>query len=292
MDIEFLKENSKKILTEEINVADTDAIINAVIEQKFYSSLAYQICEVSPVHGPTAGTFALVYVDDPAFPGKKKIKLLRNEVIVAEDPIEDTGFTTEMIQDLQRTYGKSAAEYIGKVFGGISSTNENTKLIAQLNGLCTATPPLVLTDAGNAETTAFEIQQRAAELLIQINSHSFKALDSFVVLPSKAAASILAISNRTTNDDTERGLFLGTNSRTKFYLNPDTTSSTAYIGIKSNIPGQSSLIMSPYFHTIKTAINPQTGQEAVFNFNSYAITESALSTSDPLEKMLYKFDIS
>jgi len=292
MDIDFLKENSKKIIAEDIQIDDTDEIVNTVIEQKYYNSLAYQVCEVAPVHGPTAATFALAYVDDPAFPGKKKIKLFRNEVVVDEDPIEDTGFTTETLQDLQRQYGKSIIKYIGKVFGGISSANENIKLISKLDTMCTATPALTLTDPGNAETSTFEIQQRAAELIMKINSHSFKSLDSFVILPTKAAASVLAISNRVIENETERGLFLGSNSRTKFYLNPDNTSSTAYVGIKSDIPGQSSLIMSPYFHTIKTAVNPENGQNAVFNFNSYAITESALSTSDPLEKMLYKFDIS
>jgi len=291
MNIDFLKEQSK-LITEEINVANTDDIINAVIEQKQYNSLAYQIAEVSPIYGPTAATFALVYIDDPAFPGKKKIALLRGEVQVEDDPIEDTGFTVEAVQDLQSQFGKSANEFIGKSFGGVSAVNENKKLIQKMSTFATASPNLVLSDPSNAETATFEIQQKVAEIVLLINQNSFKSLDSFVILTPKAAASMLAISNRLPNNQDERGLFLGANSRTKFYLNPDVTSTECFVGIHSEIPGQSSLIMSPYHHALKTATDPETGQEKIFNFNRYAITESKLSTSTPADKMLYKFSIS
>ena len=284
MTLDFLKETSKEhsLVNESIDVAFTDEIVNAVIEQKQYSSLAYSICEVSPLHGPTGATFALVYDNG-------KVKLLRGEVIVEDDAIEDTGFTVEAIQDMLSQFGKDAYQYIGKSFGGVSAIKENTKLIQKMSTIAQVAPNLVLTDPKNAETTIFEIQQKVAEIVLTINSASFKSLDSFVVLPLEAAASMLAVSNRLPENKTERGLYLGSNSRTKFYLNPDVTSTECFVGINSKVPGLSSLIMSPYHHAIKTVVDPDSGNEKFFNYNRYAITESKLSER---EKMLFKFEIN
>ncbi len=282
MDLDYLKEKSNS-LNEAIDVGmPVDEIINAVIEQKQYSSLAYQIAEVAPIHGPTAATFALVFEGG-------KVKLKRGEVTVESDALEDTEFTVEALQDLFRQYGKSMVGYIGKVFAGISSLNENRKLIAKLSSFATASPDLVLTDAGNAETAIFEIQQRVAELVLEINSSSFKSLDSFVILPKKVAASMLAVSNRLPENKREYGLFIGSNSRTDFYLNPDVNSTECFVGIKSTIPGQSSVIFSPYVHQLQVVTNPKDGQQKIFNYNRYAITESKLSE---YQSMLYKFEIA
>jgi len=284
MNIDYLKENSIKLsnLSESIEVADTDEIVNAVIERKQYASLAYQICEVSPIHGPTGATFALAYIGG-------KFKLLRGEVTVESDALEDTGFTLEAMQDLQSTYGKSANAFIGRAFGGVSNKNENIKLVQKMSTFAGSTTDLFLSDPKNAETTMFEVQQKVAALVLLINSDSFKSLDSFAVVPMSIGASMLAISNRLPENNKEKGLFLGANSRTKFYLNPDVTSKEIFVGINSDVPGQSSMIISPYHHAIKTAVNPETGENAVFNFNRYAITESRLSQ---LEKMLYKFEVT
>ncbi len=283
MNIEYLKENSIKHsdLLENISVAYTDEIINTVIERKEHSSLAYQVCEVSPIHGPSGGTFALIYTDG-------KFKLHRGNVTVEKDNLEDTGFTLEAMQDLHTTYGKSANEFIGRAFSGVSNKNENTKLISKINSFAGIASDLVLKEPDNSEVTMLAIQQKVAEVVLKINSSSFKSLDSFAILPLKLSAVILAMSNRLPKNDEEKGLFLGTNSRTKYYLNPINDNNDIYVGIKSEIPGQSSIILSPYHHSIKTAINPETGQNTIFNFNRYAITESRLSQ---LEKMIYKITV-
>jgi hypothetical protein len=287
MNIDFLKETSVEHsnLTEGItagDIAQTDEIVNAIIETKQYESLAYQICEVSPIHGPTGATFALVYRDN-------KFQLLRGNVVVEEDVMENTGFTKEAVQDLYSQFGKSATDFIARSFGGVSNMNENRKLIAKMSDFAAESADLYLSDPSNAETTMFEIQQKVAQLVLLINSTSFKSLDSFVVMPLRQAASMLAISNRLPENKKEKGLYLGSNSRTKFYLNPDVSSDEFFVGIYSSVPGQSSLVMSPYFHTIVTATDPKTGNENIFNFNRYAITESKLSE---VQKMLYKFKIT
>lgn len=278
MNLEYLKENSIR-LTENIEVADTDEIVSAVIEQKQYTSLMYQICDVSPIHGPTGGVFALVYENG-------KVKLRRNEVAVEDDALEDTGFTLEALQDLQRTFGKNMVSFVAKAFAGVSARKENTKLIAKLDEWAIATPDLMLSSPENAETNVFELYQRTASLIIKINQSNFKSLDGFVVVPKIVAASIMAMSNRTNTDDVESGLFLGSNGRIKFYLNPDFNSTTCYVGIKSGIPGQSSLVASPYQHSLVQATDPETGEQKIFNINRYAITKSALGND-----MLFKFNM-
>jgi len=280
MNIDFLKKNSV-MLTENIDIANTDEIISAIIEQKKYSSLMYQICDVQTIHGPTGATFALVYEN-----GKAVLK--RGEVVVEDDALEDTGFTVESLQDLQRTFGKNIVDFVAKIMAGISANNENTKLINKINSWATASSNLTLSDSTNSETISFQVFQKVSELIIEINTPSFKSLDGFAILPRKAAASLLAMSNRTTDDSTNSGLFLGANGRVKFYLNPDTSSNKCYVGVNSPIPGQSSLIASPYQHSLVQATNPETGNQHIFNVNRYAITQSAMSQ---VEDMLFSFNI-
>ena len=280
MDIDFLKQTSIR-LTEGIEVADTDIIVNAIIEQKQYSSLLYQICEVSPFSGPTGGVFALVYEGD-------KVVLKRGEAVVEDDAIEDTGFTMEALQDLEKTFGKSMVGFVSRCMAGVSAKKENAKVLQKIAAWAAPSPDLTLLNRENAETVLFQVQQRVSELILDINSASFKSLDAFVVLPKVAAASLLAMGNRLIDNTTESGLYMGANSRVKFYMNPDLTSIDCYVGIKSNMPGQSSVIASPYQHSLLKATNPETGEERIFNVNRYAITESALSAH---EKMLYKFKI-
>lgn len=291
MDLKYLVENS--IAHSNLNeaapngtmgadIAQTDEIINAIIETKQYESLAYQICQVAPIHGPTGGTFALVYESD-------KWQLKRGEVVVEEDPMINTGFTKEAMQDLYTQFGKSATQFLARAFGGLSNMNENKRLLKQMAVFADSSANLKLSSSGNAETSLYQIQKKVAEIVIQINASSFKSLDTFVVLPAAQAAYVMALSDRMTNNKVAKGLYLGSNGRTNYYLNPDPSVTDIFVGVYSNTPGLSSMIMSPYFHTIRVATNPETGNETIFNFNRYAITESALSQS---QKMIYKFSIS
>ena len=271
-----------QVLTEDIGVASIDGIISAVIEQKRLSSLAYQICEVAPIHGPRGGTFALVYQN-------KKIQVLRGEVAIEEDAIEDTGFTIEAFQDLQSQFGMDMPDYVGRAFGGISCVHENEKLLSVLEANSTTDGTITLSNPGNPETVLFETSQKIAMLVIKINAKYYRSLDSFAILPNTVAAAVLASSNWTLASKDASGLFLGNTGRTKFYLNPDPTATKVYVGIKSDIPGNSSLILSPYQHLILTATNPETASTNMFNINRYAITPSKMAVVDP---MLYSFEIN
>jgi len=290
MNLEYLKEHSIELtqqLNEELSIANTDEIVGEIIEMKFYNSLAYQICELAPIHGPTGHNYALIYDKS-----SHKLKLTRNGVIVHEDGLESTGITREAMQDMYNTFGKSANSFLAKAFAGISAANENKKLLSTLSTVSTPVSDLTLTTSDNVETMTFEIEQKVSEIILDINGSSYKSLDGFVVIPKKGAASVMNILNSVVSqfnsNGNSGGLYLGNSGRTKYYLNPDLTSTTCYVGINSEIPGMSSLVISPYQHSIIGVKSPDTGNVNMFNINRYAITESAMSVQ---EKMLYKFNI-
>jgi len=285
MDLSTYKENSinaMKSLNEAIDVANTDEIIGSIVEQKMIASLAYQIAEVSPVHGPTAANFALVFQDN-------KVKLLRGEIGIVNNDPEDTGLTLEAVQDLINQFGKDAYQYIGNIFGGISAENENTSLLSLMDSSATAGTNITLSDPKNAETILFEAQQEIAESVIKINSKYYRSLDGFAVVPLKVAGAVIASPNIYVDSENTAGLYLGKNNKIKYYLNPDITSNTCYVGINSTLKGNSSIIMSPYQHTVITASDYETSNVKVFNVNRYAMTYSEMASIDP---MLYKFEIN
>ena len=382
--LDIIKANS---LNEEITVgdiADTDEIVSAIIDQKQLDSLALQICDIQPMHGPTGAAFAVMYtphaeivaqaqvdtvvptvlnstlytvtingtifdytsdIDATATeivgglvtaitgvgvtgtnvgdeliltadvagtpftvstsaelsastttpnivgaPAETKTVVKRTSITVEDDAAIDTGFTLESIQDMQAQFGKSAIGFISKTFGGLSSQSENVKLISKLSGWAVASTALTLSNAASSESNVMEISQKVAELIVKMNGKNYRTLDSFVILPQVGAASFLALSSYFTDTQTESGLFIGKTGRIKYYLNPDPTSVTVYVGLNSQIPGNSSVIFSPYKHAVISATDPDSGQTNLFNINRYAMTLNPLSETD--NEMLYKFDIA
>ena len=287
--LEILKSNSITPLTEGITSTDistTDEIVSRVISQKGLDSLAYQICDVQPLHGPTGAVFALNYDSTTS-----KSTLDRANVTVSEDTPVNTNFTQEALQDLLSQFGKGGLGFISSIFSGISSNDENTKLLANMTTWAKNELTLTLTAPGNAETTSFEVTQKVSELVLDMNSKTFRTLDSFVVLPQKAAASFMALGSYFTDDAIEAGLFLGKKGKTKFYVNPDPLSTEAFVGLHSEHKlGCSSIIMSPYQHTIQQAVNQDTGNIYMYNFNRYAMTLSPLNKVN--NEILRKFTIA
>lgn len=384
--LNILKKNS--IALEEgitsADIADSDEIVSAIISQKYIDSLAYQICDVQPIHGPTGSTFAVKYggaitavkqlntitvgsvldstlytvtINGTAFDytsgvGATEAQIVtglvtainlgaepvtavdnttnltieadvagtpftiavtanltntettanvvakvtrtivdKNNVSVENDAITNTGFTLEAIQDMQNEFGKDAIDFIGRAFSGVSASAENTKLIAKMNAIAKDKGTLTLSAPANAETVFFEVAQKVSESIIEINSKHYRSMDAFVVLPLKAASAVMGLGVYFNDSiDNEAGLFLGKIRRTKYYINPDPTSTTAYVGINGTAPGTSSLIFSPYQHALMTAVDPDTGNTNVFNVNRYAITENAMSEVD--DEMLHKFTVA
>lgn len=277
-----------------INEATTDADIattdeNLSVPQMFQQtempSLGRQIFSVVPMTGPTAALFNIKTNDTD-----DGIELLRNEVeVFASSPIA-TGITTEAIQDLQRQYGKGVYEVIGTLLRGLANDDENTKTLAFLDTQSKATTGLTLSDSLNAETNLFEITQKVHEIVLAMNNKTMRTYEAFAVIPAPALGGILGLTKQTELPDA-RGLFIAQIGLTKFYLNPNATSTTAYVGLKDTMnPSKSSAIFSPYVSNVAEAVDADTGEMKFFIHNRYAITESPLHETD--NEMFYKFTIT
>lgn len=271
----------------DIATTDENLSVDAMYQQTALPSLGRQIFSVIPMNGPTAALFNIRKQD-----GSNDFELVRQEVnVYASNPIS-TGLTQEVVQDVRSQFGKEANQIVGTLLRGLANEQENDSTIAFLDAISVSEAALNLSAAGNAEQNAFEISQRVHELVLKANSLNQRTYESFCVLPYTAAAAFAALNNYVGGmDKDERGLFIAEVGNTKYFMNPDATSSTAYVGLKSSMnPSKSCAVFSPYASQIVESQNPDTGAVVYNIFNRYAITRSPLhETTNP---MLFSFEIS
>ena len=291
----MLEQNKNLHLNEDLDtpaspdVATTDENLSVprMFQQTTVPSLGRQIFSVVPINGPTGALFNIRKKDD-----NTGFELLRNEVEVYNSKSISTGITNEVIQDLRSQYGKEAEFVIGQLLRGLANDAENVHTLAFLDNNSVATDDLMLSDSLNAESNLFEITQKVHELILKMNNETLRTYEAFAVIPATSLAGVMALSNYVgaANDSNERGLFISQIGQTKFYLNPEPTSTTAYVGLRDTTnPSKSSAVFSPYTSDVVVAADPDTGEQNYHIFNRYAITLSPLSTTD--NEMLYKFDI-
>ena len=157
-----------------------------------------------------------------------------------------------------------------------------------------ATPVLTLSDANSAEPSLFEITQRVQELIIKMNTPSFRTFDAFVILPYKNAASISALSSYVREKElTEERLVVNKIGKTKYYVNPDVTATEAFVGLSDhdkNSLGASSVIMGTFPQEVLRSGVQGTFQQNVGLLNRYATAVNPLSTAG--KEMLMSFVIA
>jgi hypothetical protein len=270
------------------NVAspDQNLSVDQLFQQTGLPSLGRSIFSVVPVKGPTAGLFNL-----RKKAGTTNFELVRNNVEVYPSDSIATGLTQEVAQDIRNQYGKSADTIIGTLLRSLANEQENTRTLEFLEANCKAEADLDLTNSLNAELVTFEIGQRVHELILKSNARTSRTFDSFCVLPYTCAAAFAALNNYVGGmDKDEQGLFISEIGNTRFYMNPDVTSTTAYVGLKdTRNMSASSAVFSPYVETVVEAQDPNTGNMQYFIFNRFAITASPLHVTN--NEMLFKFDI-
>lgn len=271
-------------------IATTDEnIISAtgMFQQAALPSLGRQIFSVVPVNGPTGAIFNVRKKD-----GTNDLEVVRNDVEVFPSESINTGISQEAIQDIKARFGRKASRIIGTLLRGLANEQENTRTLAFLDTECLAQPALSLTASGNAEQNVFEITQRVHELVLKANSKNQRTYDSFCVLPYLPAAGLAALNQYVGGmDKDERGLFIAQIGNTKFFMNPDATSTTAYVGLLDDSnPSKSSAIFSPYIETIEEVNEFETGELRYFIFNRFAITASPLHVAG--NEMLFKFEVN
>jgi hypothetical protein len=270
----------------EIATTDENLSVDVMYQQQALPSLGRQIFSVIPMHGPTAALFNIRKKS-----GTENFELVRNEVEVYPSESIATGISQEAIQDLRSQYGKEVGPVVGTLLRGLSNDQENTRTLAFLEAQAKAEADLNLSDSLNAESNLMEITQKVHELVLRANSLNARTYEAFCVLPYVPGASIASLSSYVGGEDKdERGLFLAQVGQTKFFMNPDATSETAYVGLTdSRNPSKSSAVFSPYVSNVVEAQDPDSGAMNYFIFNRFAITASPLHVED--NEMLFKFDI-
>lgn len=288
-------ENNQNVLVEDlstpnapnIGMTDENLSVDSMFQQASLPSLAKQIFSVIPIYGPTGGLFNI-----RKKAAANEFELVRREVsVVSPSASIPTSITLEAIQDLRAQFGKEADNVIGQLLRGLANDQENTATLAFLNAQSLDGIDLNLSNSLNAETNLFEITQRVNELVLQINSNTLRTYEAYAVIPFKPIAGIMALHNYAGGKNLdETGLFVAHFGQTKYYVNPDATSTKAYVGLKdTNNPSKSSGIFSPYQSQVMTGIDPATGNSTYNIYNRFAITASPLHVTG--NEMFHMFDI-
>lgn len=270
----------------DVATTDNNLTVGEMFQQSSLPSLGRAIFEVIPTTGPTAALFNL-----RKKVGTNNFELVRKNVDVFPSEAIPTGLTQEVVQDIKAQYGVQANEVIGKLLRGLANDQENTRTLAFLNSECKLEEELDLTNSQNAELVTFEIGQKVHELILKANTKSLRTFDSWCVLPYTVAASFAALNNYVGGmSKDEQGLFISQIGNTVFYMNPDATSTTVYVGLRDfNDPNKSCAVFAPYMETIAEAIHPDTGNLSYFIYNRYAIGSSPLHVTD--NEMMFKFEV-
>ena len=286
------------------DIAVTDEILGDLIKENYNISLMYHICESIPIKTPEAN----VYVQ------KRNQETNNFEIIKKNIQTKTTtlvtGFTQEVFQDMQKSFKYSAKNASGKILSGVSSREENSTLLKMLNSESDVKETLQITDSNNLESIILQLSRKVSECVLEMNQDTYKTLDSFCILDRRYAAAILGTFNFMT-EKKERSLFVGRVGRTDYYLNPFPNTSSefndafdisyeieetsipnyCYVGLVSNIPGQSSLIHAPYSYERQYITDPDTGDIVLILRNRYGLTTSPLHEPLKNKSMLHKFQI-
>jgi len=307
--LEIIKKNSGIDLTEGTNsfdIASTQDILSRLIDEKYNNSLMYSVCEVFPLDS-TWGSFFTTFRN----PDTTNFEILRKDIYTQNIKIP-TGFTREAWQDIIRMFKDDSSKKAASILRGISDDQENFYLIDYLRNNSISKSILAINSTNTGWITS-QISMKVAECVIEMNSKSFKTLDSFCILPAKWAEAFLGTASFVLdNKDNNSTYFVGRYGRTDFYINPispnrnqfnndfsndyeNSNSSNdkdyCYVGLKSKEIGYSSLIFAPYQYEIQDIINPDSGDFSMFLYNRFGLVENPQSDLSSSKKLLYRFEI-
>lgn len=273
--------------TDSIDIAQTDQnlTIDDMFQQNKVDSLARKICSISTLTGPSGALFNI-----KKKPGSDSFVLVRKEVEVFPSVPIKTEITKEAIYDMLVTFGKEAPQVIGKMLRGLANEQENSRLFEVLEANSKDAGDLQLEDDIDPDSNFGQICKKVQNIVLKMNQKNFRTYEAFCILPYYAAGAIMHQTYWLDKEDSDsNGLYITTIGKTKYYLNPNVDSTTAYIGLKDTNMSKSSLVFSPYQSEVAIAINPDNGNEVYRIFNRFAITPSPLNETD--DEMLYKFNI-
>jgi len=295
--------NEEEVITEEVslveethndNIGTADFSFNSLVkafEELPTLSLVREIAAVVPMKYSTG---QIVNIRRQGATNSFETVVANLTINTATSNPIQTGISVEVIQDLQNQYGLDGYKIAANLLKGITDQAENTAFLTFLDANSLATPVLTLTGAWSAETSLFEITQRVQELVIKMNTPSFRTFDAFVILPYKNAASISALSSYVREKElTEERLVVNRIGKTKYYVNPDVTATKGFVGLSDhdkNSLGASSVIMGTFPQEVLRSGVQGTFQQNVGLLNRYATAVNPLSTAGV--EMLMSFEIA
>lgn len=288
------------------DVASTYDFISSLIDSKYNDSLAFSISEVRPMKSNLGIAFASTRDDNGDF------KVIKKDIHTHNYTVK-TGFSKEVWQDMTKMFGKDAKKSAGKILSGLSSQDENFKLITYLDTNSDTKDELIVnTDTAGWITS--QISQKVAESVLEMNRHSFKTLESFCILSGRWSAAFLGTAGFVKNDkesNDRNSLFVGRYGNTDYYLNPfpntasqfnddydysfeisDASPDYCYVGLKSDVPGESSMLFAPYMYEMQYVNDPDTLELNLFLHNRYGLETSPLHEPLRNRSVLHKFKIS
>ena len=290
-------ENEEKLILEETHNDDietADFSFNQVIktfEQLHSISLIRAIAAVVPMKMST-GTIINVR-RNASTNSFETVEATLTINTATSNPIS-SGISIEAIQDLKNQYGLDGYKMAANMLKGITDKAESDAFITFLDAQSLATPVLTLSDANSAEPSLFELTQRVQELVIKMNTPVYRTFEAFAVLPYKNAASISALSHYVRGaEETKQSLVVNKIGSTMYYVNPDVTTTTAYVGLADHSRssmGASSVIMGTFPQEILRSTHVESFQENVGILNRYATAVNPLS--DTGAEMLMSFVVA
>ena len=284
------------------NVATTDSKfpLNDVFQQTDLPSLGRSIFVTVKPNGPFAGIFSLTdshHTDDNEGnfdDSHPRLILKRSNLECFPSKPISTELTVEAVKDLEAMYGRETAyKYITKMLRGLCNNYENDKTIEFLEKNAVETDELGISDNLNSETMMFEITQRVQELSLKMNSLTKRTFSSYAVIPYKYVASIMTSYAYTTGKNSTNAdeLVVADFALMKYYVNPDSTSDTVYVGLRSpDDPFCSSGFFGDYGSQLQTIKDPDTGNDIITIYNRFGLAMNPLHCEH--NPMLYKFKIT
>lgn len=293
--------------TQTTDIAQTDTILGDLIKENYHISLMYHICEVIPSTTPYGTVFVSERNTDLS--ETNDFKIIKQEIKTKTNTLK-TGFSQEVLQDVQNMFNKSSKNLTARVLKGITSREENQTLLRYMFDNSDTKESLQVQDSNNLESVLLQLSNKVSKSVLEMNQDTYKTLDSFCILDANWAAAVLGSFNFMT-EGKEVSLFVGRIGRTDYYVNPFPNTSSefdesfdysyeiedtpipnyCYVGLIDPNHGESSMFFVPYSYEKDYMLDPDTGEIVLFLRNRYGLIMNPLHKPLKNRSMLHKFTI-
>ena len=271
-----------------IDGTDENVVLNQIYMKLSLPSLGRSIFGFTKIHGPSAGVFAIKAKDTG-----DGIELLRNNITVTDVASNSISISQEAFDDWVNTYGEDVKERIVTHMSRYANINENDYCIKFLKNNSKLSTTLTLTNPLDPDMVWMEIAYEATQLVLEANMSGCITFNSYLVVPYKYAASIIAMYPKMINQNIHvlDNMYAGNVAGMAIYINPDVEDDNVYVGLRDDEIGRCSAIFSSYYDKIVGPVaDVKTGNHKYFIFKRFAITANPLHTDTT--PMMFKFKVN